>query len=95
MRSIGIRDLKNNLSRVIHQVAAGASMDITDHGHVVARLSPPHPAAPVDAFDSLVAAGVLLPASETGKPFVAWPVLSRSRSRRGLAATLIDEDRGS
>lgn len=95
MTSIGIRDLKNNLSRVIHQVTAGASIDVTDHGRVVARLSPP-PAqgAEVDAFDALVAAGILLPASKPGKPFVDWPVLGRSRSRRGLAAALIDEDRG-
>ena len=95
MPSIGIRDLRNNLSRVIDRVSKGTSIDVTDHGRVVARLNPPLDAdSSLDAFDALVTTGILLPASESQKPFVAWPVLKAPRARRGLAAALIAADRG-
>ena len=95
MATIGIRDLRNSLSRVIDRVSKGTSIDVTDHGRVVARLSPPLDAdSSRDAFDALVMTGILLPASEPQKPFVAWPVLKAPRRRRGLAAALIDADRG-
>lgn len=95
MTSIGIRDLKNNLSRVILRVSEGESIDVTDHGRVVARLTPPpSDDVEVDGFQRLVSEGTILPASEQSKPFVYWPVLGRPRSRRGLAKWLIDEDRG-
>lgn len=95
MASIGIRELKNNLSRVIRRVADGEAIDVTDHGRIVARLSPP----PIDAsvptgLDRLIADGVVSPAKERGKPMRSWPVLAGARSRRGLAKLLIDEDRG-
>ena len=95
MASIGIRDLKNNLSRVILRVSEGESIDVTDHGRVVARLTPPpaHDVEP-DGFENLVSAGTIRPAIEQPKPFIYWPVLGRPRSRRGLAKALIDEDRG-
>jgi len=95
MSSIGIRELRNNLSRVIDRVSKGTSIDVTDHGRVVARLSPPPETdSSLDAFDALLTAGVLLPASQSAKPFVTWPVIKRPRARGGLAAALIDEDRG-
>ena len=95
MTSIGIRDLRNNLSRIIERVRAGAVISVTDHGREVARLSPP-PASgsAADAFDALVAAGVILAPSEPQSPFVYWPTIRGRRGRRGLAAALIDEDRG-
>ena len=40
MRALGIRELRDTLSSVIRDVAAGESVDITDHGHLVARLVP-------------------------------------------------------
>ncbi len=95
MTSIGIRDLKNNLSRVILRVADGESIDVTDHGRVVARLTPPPSREDEpDGLERLVALGAVRPAIEQAKPFVSWPVLGRPRSRRGLAKALIDEDRG-
>lgn len=36
---VGVRDLKNNLSRYIDQVRHGQNVIVTDRGHPVARLS--------------------------------------------------------
>jgi len=35
------RDLRNRSAEVLREVAAGASFEITNHGEVVALLSPP------------------------------------------------------
>ena len=95
MTSIGIRDLKNNLSRVLRLVVTGVSVDVTDHGHVVARLTPPpRDESAGSVFQRLVESGVIKPAVDGGKPSHRWPVLKRPRARRGLAAALIDADRG-
>ena len=54
---VGIRDLKNGLSRYIDRVRAGEEVIVTDRGRPVARLSP------LDAGDArladLVASGVV------------------------------------
>lgn len=36
---VGIRELKNGLSKYIDHVRAGGEIIVTDHGHPVARLS--------------------------------------------------------
>ncbi len=40
MRSIGIRELRQNASRVLREVEAGEVVEITDRGRPVARLTP-------------------------------------------------------
>lgn len=37
------RDLRNRSSEILRNVAAGASYEITNHGEVVAMLTPPAP----------------------------------------------------
>ena len=39
-RSVGIRELKSNLSRCVREVRRGATIVVTEHGHPVARLVP-------------------------------------------------------
>jgi antitoxin (DNA-binding transcriptional repressor) of toxin-antitoxin stability system len=41
MRKIGIKALKNDLSKYIRAVAAGETVLVTDRGHVVAEIAPP------------------------------------------------------
>ena len=94
MISVGIRELKNNLSRYLKKVEAGQRIAITDRGRVVAELARP---VGVDAstsrsrYDELVAAGIIRPPLETGDPLENWPDI---RLPPGTAAALIDEDRG-
>ena len=36
----GIRELRQNLSRYVDRVRTGETIDVTDHGQLVARLTP-------------------------------------------------------
>jgi len=94
MTSIGIRNLKNNLSRFIRRVAAGEHLIVTDHGRPVAELRPPPDASGSghrSRYEDLLEAGLVRPAVEDGDPLADWPTI---RLRRGTVRKLIDEDRG-
>jgi len=41
MRQVGLRELKNHLSRYVRQVRAGHEIQVTDRGEMVAELLPP------------------------------------------------------
>jgi prevent-host-death family protein len=91
---IGIRELKDNLSRYIRRTEAGERISVTAHGRVIAELVPPGRGAatsPGSRWDELIAAGILHPPVEAGDPFEDWPDI---RLPRGTAAELIDTDRG-
>ncbi len=56
---VGVRDLKNNLSRYLSRVQKGEEVIVTDRGRPVARLSPlDHP---LDRLADLVASGAVQP----------------------------------
>lgn len=61
MESVGVRELRQNASALLDRIAAsGVSIEITNHGHPVARLVPmPQQELPTRA--QLIAAGVLRP----------------------------------
>src|SRR5690242_5639510 len=59
MKQMGIRELRDNLPAAIRDVRAGATIEVTDHGHPVARLVPIHLRS---AYDQLVAEGRIIPA---------------------------------
>lgn len=83
---VGIRDLKNGLSKYIDRVQSGEEVIVTDRGRPVARLSPLD--APDDRLADLVAAGaVRAPVSGTRHS-------SRSRIKpKGSVSDLVDEQR--
>lgn len=59
MRSIGIRELRQQASRYLRDVQRGETFEVTDRGHPVARLVP----VPVSSgVEELVASGRLVPA---------------------------------
>lgn len=94
MTSVGIRSLKNQLSRYVRRVAAGDRVLVTDRGRVVAALVPPsasEASAAGSRYSDLVAAGLIRPPLERGDPLAELPLL---RLPRGTAGALIDQDRG-
>ena len=91
MRSTGIRELKDNLSRYIARAAAGERVLITDRGRLVAELGPPAKGITGGSrYAELVASGVIRPAREIGDPFAGFPKL---KLPKGTAKALIDADR--
>jgi prevent-host-death family protein len=59
MRSIGVRELRQNASRYLEEVAAGESIEITDRGRPIARLVP----ITGDPWTDLVSAGEVVQAA--------------------------------
>lgn len=51
--SVGIRELRQQTSRVLKRVVAGEVVEITEHGHPIARIVPLRPSA----LDQLTAEG--------------------------------------
>lgn len=95
MKTVGIRELKTNLSRVLREVAAGDVYLVTDRGRVVAELRLPEVggatgSAEQRALARLAAAAQLRIAERPPRPYVRSPVTSR----KGLAKALLDADRG-
>jgi prevent-host-death family protein len=57
---VGVRDLKNNLSRYLEQVESGVEVVVTDRGRPIARLNGID-AVSRDRLAALIAAGVVRP----------------------------------
>ena len=73
MESVGVRELRQNLSVCLRRVEAGEALRVADHGHPVALLTPLPPDD--DPFADLVAAGRVIPArrSFSGPHYLTAP----------------------
>jgi antitoxin (DNA-binding transcriptional repressor) of toxin-antitoxin stability system len=94
MRTVGIRELKAHLSRVLRDVQNGETVLVTDRGRVIAELRQPGLAgtalSPVEQkLASLAAKGVLKLAERPKWHYDASPV----QLPPGTAAQLLAEDR--
>ena len=58
MQSVGVRDLRQNASKVLDAVKAGAVIEITEHGVPVARLAP----IKRSLYDEYIESGLIKPA---------------------------------
>lgn len=56
---VGIRELRDGLSRHLAEVRRGHTLTVTDHGQVIARIVPAGPATPLER---LIAEGRIQPA---------------------------------
>jgi prevent-host-death family protein len=54
---VGVRELRDHLSRHLDRVKAGATLTVTEHGRAVARISPIRD----PQIEALIAAGVITP----------------------------------
>ena len=61
--TVGVRELKNQLSNYLDRVKAGEEITVTEHGRPIARLTPTAPE--VDRRAALIEAGIVRPASAT------------------------------
>lgn len=92
MERIGIRELRQNASAWVARAQSGETIEITNHGRLVARL------APVDAADTdretLIAAGRLIPAAERGTPFDGADLLELADQTTPSISEVLQQQRG-
>ncbi len=89
--TVGVKELKNNLSHYLRKVAKGERISVTAHGQVIAELRPPQAPA-LSRYQQLIADGVITPAREKGDPLEGVEKLAL-RLPKGTAAAWIEEDR--
>lgn len=94
LKTVGIKDLKNNLSAYLREVRRGAKIYVCDRNIIVAELREPlSGGALMQVSDPVwaewVSQGVVTPPSAAKQKLSPSPV----RARKGLALALIDEDR--
>lgn len=65
-RTVGVAELRQNLSRYLRRVEQGERLIVTDRNRIVAELGPPPSTGP--ALDRLVAEGRLAPPVRRGLP---------------------------
>jgi prevent-host-death family protein len=82
---VGIRDLRDNLSRYVDRVRGGDELVITDRGSAVARLVPMEGGR---KLDRLIAEGVVTPAAKRRRTRPA-----RRVSARGPVSDLVADQR--
>lgn len=86
--SVGVRELRDALSRHLDEVRAGRTVTVTDHGVPIARIVPIDVPSPLER---LIAEGRVQPAQSKKRPA---PRLARRRGSDGpLASDLVAEQR--
>jgi prevent-host-death family protein len=76
MERIGIRELRNNASRVVRRAMSGERIVITVDGLPAAQLGPLNDGGSPAGLDDLVAAGLVRPPRATADPPPPGPVKS-------------------
>jgi prevent-host-death family protein len=82
MDRVGVRQLRQNLSVYLRRVKAGESLEVTERGEPVARLTP---AATKSRWERLVAEGKVRPAS---RKLSELPPPKRLAGQRSLSQIL-------
>jgi prevent-host-death family protein len=55
--SVGLRDLRHHTSEVLARVRHGETVDVTEHGRLIARIVPAGEREPTPVLERLVASG--------------------------------------
>jgi antitoxin (DNA-binding transcriptional repressor) of toxin-antitoxin stability system len=94
LKTVGIKELKNNLSAWLREVRRGTRVLVSDRNRVVAELHEPEAGYAIDdpmdpKLAEWIEAGVVSPPTVKKEKLPASPV----RLEEGTAARLLDEDR--
>ena len=92
MISVGVRDLKNNLSRFLRSVKAGEEVVVTDHGKPVARIVQERPEADSvdEAMRRMEAEGLITRARKPLRKNIPMPPKAPGKP----LSEIVIEDRG-
>jgi prevent-host-death family protein len=87
---VGVRELRNNLSRYLDLVHAGDEVVVTDHGSEIARIVPiANGERKPTALDLLVAEGLVAPPMKARHPLPTRGILAAE-----AVSPLVSEQRG-
>lgn len=75
MRRCGVRELRQNASALLREVAAGQTIEITSNGHPIAQLIP----AASDPWAALIASKEVTPARTDPRTILTGPVHRQAR----------------
>lgn len=88
MKRVGLKKLKNNLSKYVRSAAKGETIELTDRGNVIAELNPPRaqrPMHPSPVIARGIREGWIRPATDrSGKPPPRHPTMSFKQLMREL-----------
>ena len=87
---VGVRELRQNLSRYLERVKEGESLVVTERGREVARLVPSSGVVP-PALERLLSRGASMPTGDLLA--VDWSRPPRRRPARADSGTVLDEQR--
>lgn len=88
---VGVRELRQNLSVYLDRVKAGETLEVTEHGHPVARLGPNPPAAG-STLDRMIAEGRVTPATFDHRLIPPAPRIPGARPLSEVIIEMRDED---
>jgi prevent-host-death family protein len=74
MDKVSIRELRNDVSRIVRRASAGERLIITNNGVAVAEIRPLEDDSTERAIQRLIADGKLIPPTRTGLPPRARPI---------------------
>lgn len=77
MKTVGVRELRQNASMILRDVADGETIEITHHGHPVAQLIPTTP----DTWAALIASKEVIPARTTPAAILSQAPRTYSHTR--------------
>ena len=89
---MGLRDLRHHTSEVLARVRHGETIDVTEHGRLIARIVPAGPREPTPVLARLVATGRATLARRPGYRPPMRPG-DESDTLSGALAELRDEER--
>ena len=89
MRTIGIRELRQNASRYLRMVRDGESIEVTDRGEPIAMITPIR--KDEAARERLIREGKLIPAENPSRSFADIVRIKRKPGEPSLSELIIEE----
>ena len=74
MDTVSIRQLRNDVSRIVRRVRAGERLIVTSNGEPVAEIGPVTPHPGTHTLEELIASGAVIPPRTRARPRPARPI---------------------
>jgi prevent-host-death family protein len=91
-KTVGVRELRQNLSRYLERVKDGETLTVTERGHEVARLVPSHPGVDPYYIELAEKYGATIPRGDLVETIKNLPPLDKP-APAGTTDAFLDESR--